>query len=43
MILLVKRYRRCPSNKVLVVYGKGEPVQQTSRSACTVAARLSGR
>jgi hypothetical protein len=24
MVMLVKRYKRCPSNKILVVYGKVE-------------------
>jgi len=31
LVMLVKRYRRCPPNKILVIYGKGAGSGQTSK------------
>ena len=36
LLLLIKRYRRCPSNKVLVVYGKVTGQQAAKCVLCVV-------
>ena len=41
LTMLVRQYRRCPSNRVLVVYGKSPASGR--RSVCTVGGRLWSR
>ena len=46
LLFLIKRYKKCPSDKVMVIYGKvGSNKDGSTRSAkCSTAARpLSGR
>ncbi len=32
LLVLVKQYKRCPSNRILVIWGRGKPVGQASKT-----------